>query len=85
VFTVIGKLPQTFTSPALDVLSGNVPAGHTVTIDVDVPRPKTFPFNSAYHKKEDEGQDYRQGWLRKAYVPDSQRDTDAALVSTCKI
>jgi plastocyanin len=49
-FTVTGKLPQTFTSRALQVDSGNVPAGHTITLDLIVPRPGKYHFYSTYHK-----------------------------------
>lgn len=52
VFTVVGKNPQTFTSPALKVDSGNVPAGTSVTLDVIVPRPGKYAFYSAYHKRQ---------------------------------
>ena len=50
MFTATGKLPQTLSSPALRMDSGNVPAGHTVTIDVLVPRAGKYLFYSAYHK-----------------------------------
>jgi plastocyanin len=49
-FTVTGKLPQTFTSRALQVDSGNVPAGHSITLDLIVPHPGKYRFYSTYHK-----------------------------------
>jgi plastocyanin len=52
VFTATGKMPQTLSSPTLLMDSGNVPAGHTVTIDVLIPRPGKYRFYSAYHKKQ---------------------------------
>jgi plastocyanin len=50
VFTVVGKTPQTFTSKALKVDSGNVLAGHSATIELVVPGPGKYAFYSAYHK-----------------------------------
>jgi plastocyanin len=52
LFTVVGKRPQTFTSTALRVDSGNVPAGASVTLDLIVPRPGKYAFFSAYYKTE---------------------------------
>jgi plastocyanin len=52
VFTVTGKQSQTFSSRALNVDSGNVPPGHTVTLDVMAPGPGKYAFYSAYHKKQ---------------------------------
>jgi plastocyanin len=49
-FTVTGKLPETFTSRALQVDTGNVPAGHSITIELIVPHPGRYIFYSAYHK-----------------------------------
>jgi plastocyanin len=52
IFTVAGNLPQTFTSTALRIDSGNVPAGHTATLDGMVPAPGKYSFYSAYHQKQ---------------------------------
>jgi plastocyanin len=49
-FTVAGKLPQTFTSRALQVDSGNVPAGHTIILELIVPHSGKYRFYSIYHK-----------------------------------
>jgi plastocyanin len=50
VFTVIGRMPHTFTSPDLRADSGNVPSGHQTNIDLIVPRPGSYSFYCAYHK-----------------------------------
>ena len=50
IFTVTGKTPQTFTSRALQVDTGNVPAGHSVTLELMVPHPGKYRFYSTYHK-----------------------------------
>jgi plastocyanin len=50
IFTVAGKTPQTFTSRALQVDSGNVPAGHSVTLELMIPHTGKYRFYSTYHK-----------------------------------
>jgi plastocyanin len=52
VMTVTGKLPQSFTSPVLGVDSGAVFPGHSVTVDIQVPRAGKYAFYSAYHQKQ---------------------------------
>jgi plastocyanin len=51
VFAVVGRMPHTFTSRALNVDSGNVPPGHSKTIDFIVPRPGKYSFYSSYEKQ----------------------------------
>ena len=50
VFTVTGHTPHTFTAPTLNADSGNVLPGHSVTIQLNIPRPGDYPFYCAYHK-----------------------------------
>jgi plastocyanin len=52
IFTVTGHLPQTFSSRALGMDSGNVPAGGTVTIQFLVSAPGKYDFYSSYHQKQ---------------------------------
>jgi plastocyanin len=52
IFTVAGRMPHTFSSPALNVDSGNVQPGQSKTLDLNVPTPGTYPFACAYHRSQ---------------------------------